>query len=181
METKWDPQLREVAAQVDVRYVFAAGIWFIYQMECMKFSTKHITEWHFQWLFDIVRYSHLVTGETVSKTESQRDDANASKVCKTKYKSNVISAFKTDVPPILGDLSEGKESTTPLTLIGNLELCNTHNVMRGVYTQASKYLVDQNIKLRAGIDRELGNNMEATLLVSNLLGKCGVLWSHLAA
>ena len=84
--------------------------------------------------------------------------------------------FKTDVPPILGALCEGKESKTPLTTIINPELWNYHDGVSGMYPRASKYLGDQRIKLQAGINRELGVYMEAKLLDIELLGKCGVFW-----
>ena len=47
--------------------------------------------------------------------KSQQYEFHAEKVQKTKELSIVISALKKDVPPILGGLGEGKESTTPLT------------------------------------------------------------------
>ena len=45
-----------------------------------------------------------MTGETVSTAELQRDKVHAAKVRKTKEKSIFTSAFKTDLPPILGGL-----------------------------------------------------------------------------
>ena len=84
------------------------------------------------------------------------------------------------MPPTSGGLSEGKESTTPLTAIRNTELWNTHDGVIGVYPWASKYLGDHQIKIQAGINGDIGTHMEATLLASKLLGKCGVFWSHLA-
>ena len=84
------------------------------------------------------------------------------------------------MPPTSGGLSEGKESTTPLTAIRNPELWNTHDGVIGVYPWASKYLGDHQIKIQAGINGDIGTHMEATLLASKLLGKCGVFWSHLA-
>ena len=91
-----------------------------------------------------------------------------------KEKSIVISEFKTDVTPILGELGEGKESTTPLTFIRTLELCKAHDGVRGLYPRASKYLQDQRLNINAGINRELGCHMEARILAIKLLGKCCV-------
>ena len=82
----------------------------------MYFSTKQIPEGKFQWFIDIISYLNFFTGEIVSMAESQRDEVHASKVRK-KYQSIFISTFKTDVPLILGGLSEGKEYTNPLTSI----------------------------------------------------------------
>lgn len=42
-------------------------------------------------------------------------------------------------------------------------------------------LQDQRIKLNAGINRDLGWHMEARLLISDLMVKFGVLWSHMDA
>ena len=50
----------------------------------------------------------------MSTAESQKDDVHVDKMRKIKEQSIIISEFKTDVPPILGRLVEGKEYTTPL-------------------------------------------------------------------
>ena len=63
----------------------------------------------------------------VFTAESQRDEVHVAKLRKTKEKSIVILAFKTDVPPILGGLGEGKELTTSLTAIRTPELWNAHD------------------------------------------------------
>ena len=91
--------------------------------------------------------------------------------------SNPLSylLFKTDTLPILGRLIKGKEYTTPTTAIITPELCNTHGGFKGVYLRASKSLQDQRLKFQNVIGRELGGHTEAHLLVSELLGKCGVL------
>ena len=99
---------------------------------------------------------------------------------KQKKKSIVILAFKTDVTPILGVLEEGKELTTPLTAILIPKLWNSHDGVRGVYPRSYKSLQDQRLKLNGGINRELRRHMEARLLASELLGKCGVFWFQLA-
>ena len=41
--------------------------------------------------------------------------------------------------------------------------------------------MDQQIKLHAGINRELAAHIEAKLLASELLAKCGVCWLYLVA
>ena len=94
---------------------------------------------------------------------------------KTKEQPILISFLKTYLPPILGGLGEGKESTTPPIAILTPELWNAHDGVRGVYPRASKYLQDKRLKLNTGINRELGRHMKAWLLASELLGKCGVL------
>ena len=109
-----------MAAHVDEVAVFAEGIWLRSQMECVEFETKHITDVQFQWFTDIVSYLHVVTGEAVSTAESQRDAVHAEKG----RKKFDISAFKTDVPMVLGGFSKGKESTTTLTEIRTTE-CGT--------------------------------------------------------
>ena len=73
----------------------------------MDFAENHLPVGQFQWFFDIVSYLQSVTGDTVSTAESQQDEVHAAKVCKTKEQLIVISAFKTDVPPILGGFREG--------------------------------------------------------------------------
>ena len=85
--------------------------------------------------------------------------------------------FKTDVPPILGGLGEGKESIKTLTAIHTPNTWNAHDGVRGVYPRESKSLQDQRLNLNSGINRELGRHMEARLLASEFLGKCGVFWS----
>ena len=70
----------------------------------MEFAENHIPVGQFQWFLDIVSYLQFFTGETVSTAESQRGEAHAAKVRKTKEKSIAVSAFKTDVPPIMGGL-----------------------------------------------------------------------------
>ena len=52
--------------------------------------------------------------------------------------------------------------------------------VRGVYLRASKYIQDQRLKLNVGINREMGRHMEARIMTSEMLEKCGVLWSQLA-
>ena len=76
--------------------------------------------------------------------------------------------------PILGGLGEGKELTTPLTAIHTPKIWNAHDGVRGVYPRASNCLQDQILNLNSGINRYLGRHMEARLLESELLGKCGV-------
>ena len=66
LEIKWNSQLREVASRVDGMAVFVGGRWFISQMDCVYFSTKHIPEGEFQWFNDIVSYLNFFKGETVS-------------------------------------------------------------------------------------------------------------------
>ena len=83
-------------------------------MECAEFAGKHTPEVQFQWFIDIVSYLQFVKGEKMHNSESQRDEVHVDKVWKTKEELIIISAFKTDVPPILGGLGDGKESTTPL-------------------------------------------------------------------
>ena len=154
--------------------VFSGGGWFWFYIECVEFTEKHIPVGQFQWFIDIVSYLVFVTGETVLTTESQQDEFHADMVHKTREKSIAISDFKTDIPPILGGLGEEKESTTPLTAIRTPELCNAHYGVRGVYLWASSYVQDQILKLNAGINRDMVFYMEAQLLASEFLGKCGV-------
>ena len=161
--------------------VFAGVRWFRSRIECVYFAEKHIPVGYFQWFLDIVSYLQFVTGETVSTAELQRDEFHASKVWKTKDQLIVITAFKTGVPPILGVLGEGKSLTTPLTYILTPKLWNAHDGARGLYPIASKSLQDQILKLNARINRDQGRHMEARLLASELLGKCGVFWSQLDA
>ena len=78
---------------------------------------------------------------------------------KTKEQSIVISALKTDIPPIMGGLGQGKGSFTHITDILTPEMCNTHDDMRGVFTISSKSLHYHRIKLQAGINREFEMNM----------------------
>ena len=75
----------------------------------------------------------------MSTTELQRVKLHASKFQK-KEQYIVISAFKTYLPPILGGLSEVKESTIPLTDIRTPEIWNSRDGMRGVHPQGSKSL-----------------------------------------
>ena len=51
---------------------------------------------------------------------------------------------------------------------------------KGGVPGSSKYIKDQIIKLQSWINRELQMHMEMRVLVSNLLGKCGVIWSLLS-
>ena len=82
-------------------------------MECVDFLEKHIPVGPFQWFLDIVSCLQLVTRETVLTAELQRDEVHAAKVRETKDQSIVISAFKTNVPPILGGLGRGGVENTP--------------------------------------------------------------------
>ena len=65
----------------------------------------------------------------------------------------VISDLKTDMPLILGGLSNGEELMTTLTAIRTPELWNAHDGVIGMYPQASKSLGDQPIKIQSGINR----------------------------
>ena len=71
----------------------------------------------------------------MSMAELQRDKMHTSKVQK-KEQYIVISVLKPDAPPILGGLSEGKESTMPRTSIITPELWNIHDGERRVYPRA---------------------------------------------
>ena len=61
------------------------------------------------------------------------------------------------------------------------KLWNAYDEVIGVYPLASKYLGDQRIKSQTRINIYHGYHMEVKLLASELLGECGVFWSHLAA
>ena len=89
----------------------------------------------------------------MTKLESQRDEFHTEKVRTTKEKSIVISSFKSDIPPIMGVLGEGKEIFAPLTEIRIPYLWNTRDGVRGVYPRAPKSLHDQRIKLQARINQ----------------------------
>ena len=84
--------------------------------------------------------------------ESKRDDVHAAKVRKTKEQSSIISVFKTYVPPIIGGMVEGKESTTPLMEILTPEWWNYHDGLIGVHSRASKSFQEQRLKLQEGIN-----------------------------
>ena len=58
---------------------------------------------------------------------------------------------------------------------------NLHDGVSGVLTRVSKSIHDHIIKLQAGINCEFKIHMESRLLESELLGKCGVFWSQMAA
>ena len=108
-EDKWDGKMNEVADGIDGVAVFARRRWFWLRMECVDFVEKHIPVRQFQWFIDIVSYLQFFMGETVLTAESQKYEFHAAKVRKKKDQSIFISAFKTDVPNILGGLGEGKE------------------------------------------------------------------------
>ena len=69
------------------------------------------------------------------------------------------------MPPLIGGLVEGKESTIPLTAILTPELWNVHDGVRVLCPCASKLLQYQRLKFQVGINRELGGYMEERLLV----------------
>ena len=95
----------------------------------------------------------FVAGETVSTLGYQSYKVHAAKVGKTKDKSIFVSAFRTDIPPIMGGLVEVKEISTPLTAIRTPDLWNVQDGVSGIYPRASKLLHNQRIKLRAGFNR----------------------------
>ena len=64
--------------------------------------------------------------------------------------------------------------TTPLIDIRTPMLWNSRDGVRGVYPRASKSLQYQILKLNAGINRDLGPQMEERMLASKFLVKCGV-------
>ena len=109
LEAMWEGKLNEVTARIDGVAVLPGGRWFRSRMECVDFAENHIPVGQFQWFLDIVSHLQLVAEETVSTAESQRDEVSASKVRKTRYQCIIISAFKTDVPPILGGFGGGEE------------------------------------------------------------------------
>ena len=109
LEDKWEGTLNEFAARIDGMDVFSGGRWFRSRMDCVDVAVNHITVGQFQWFLDIVSYLQFDTGGEVSTSESQQDKVHAEKVWKTKEQSIFTLVFKTDVPPILGGLGEGKE------------------------------------------------------------------------
>ena len=84
--------------------MFAEGKWFRSQMECVEFAENHIPVGQFQWFLDIVSYLQLMTDETASTSESQRDELHSENVQKIKKQYIVIPTFKTYVHHILGGL-----------------------------------------------------------------------------
>ena len=125
-------------------------MWFRWKSKCEYFDREKIPERQFKWFIYIVRYLQFVTGETVSTLESHRDEVHTVKVKNTKEQYIVISSFKMDIPPLLRGLREGKDRSTPLTVIRTPELWNAHDGVRYVYPRASTSLHDQRIKLQAG-------------------------------
>ena len=160
--------------------MFTGDRWFCSNNQLKDFSEEQIPEGQFQCFSKIVRYIHFVTRETVLTSESKRDEVHTDKVRKTKDQMIVISDFKTDVPPIMGGLEEGKDTSTTLAAIMMLEFWNAHEGVRRVFLRTYKYIQDHRIKLQYGINRELQMHMEAQVLVRNLLVKCGVFWYQLA-
>ena len=77
---------------------------------------------------------------------------HADNVRKTKEQFTFISGLKTDVPPIIGGLGKGKESTTPITEILTPQSWNALDGLIGLYPRALKCLKYQRLKLQAGID-----------------------------
>ena len=159
LEDKWEGQLNKVPDIIDGIDVFTGGRCIRSLMEHVGFLERKIPVGQFQWFLYIVSYLQLFTGETVSTTESQQDEVHVAKVRKTKEKSIVISSLKTDVPPILGGLGEGKESTTLLTYICTPKIRNANDGVRGLYPRTSKSLQDQILKINASINRELKLHM----------------------
>ena len=86
--------------------------------KCISFSEENIPEGHFQLSIYIVAYFQFFARETVSPIESHIDKIYTVKFSNTKYEPIVIYSFKTCIPPNLGSLSKGKDSTKPLTTIG---------------------------------------------------------------
>ena len=84
--------------------MFTGGRWFISQNECKEFSRYQILEGKLQWLIYIVTHLNVLTRETVSTAEYQRDEVHAEKVRKKKEQSIVILVFETYIPPIMGGL-----------------------------------------------------------------------------
>ena len=93
LEDNWEGKLNEVAASIDGVDFSARGRWSWSHMECADFAENHLPVGQFQWFLDIFIYLHYVTGEMVSTAESQREEVHASKACKTKEHSIVISVF----------------------------------------------------------------------------------------
>ena len=86
--------------------VFSGRWWFRSQSECKEFSRDKTPEGKFQWSIHIIIYMQFVIGKTVYILDSQRDKVYAANIRKTKEQYIVISAFKTDIPPIMGGLVE---------------------------------------------------------------------------
>ena len=133
LENKLEGNLREVAAGIYRKDVFSGGRWFRSHMECVDFKEKHPLEGQFKWSIEIVSYLQFVTGEIVLNADSQRNEVHVDKAHRTKEHQIIISALKTDVPPVLGGPVEGKESTTTLTEILTPELWNAQDGVRGIY------------------------------------------------
>ena len=145
--------MNKVAAQIDGMDFFVGGRWFRSRMECVDFAENYIPVGYFQWFIYIFSYLQFVTGDTVLTADSQQDEVHADKVRKTKEGSIVISAFKKDMPPILGGFGEGNESAISLTAICTSDLRNSYDGVMGVYPRASKSLNYHRLKLNAVINR----------------------------
>ena len=157
------------------------GRWFITKDECENFPRNQIPEGKFQWFFNIVRYLQFVMEKKVSTSESQREKVHAEKVRNKNKQSIAISNFKTDIPPILGCLGKVKYISMPLMSIPTSQLWNAHGGVKRFFMRALKSLYDNRIKMQAGINCEFQMHMEAKLLDSDMLGKCGVFQSQMTA
>ena len=119
--------------------------------------------------------------ETVSMSESQRYEVYEAKLRNTKEQLIFIAALKTDVPPILGGLREGKDNTSLFTTTHNPEFLNEHDGVRGFLPRAYEFFQYNRIKFQAGIDRKFQIHTEARFLLREFLVKCGVFWSQFYA
>ena len=66
----------------------------------------------------------------MSTEDHKRDEVHADRGRKKKDQSIVISEFKTDIPPIMGGLAEGKESSAPAGHPHNRDVEHTRRMKR---------------------------------------------------
>lgn len=181
LEKQTAVQLKELESRLTSQAVQANGRWFRTRECCVEFSRDHVPEGQMEWFLDIVSVLQFTGEDTVDPSESRIDEMHSARVKRPLERSIVISAFKTDIPPVFSGPKEGREMKYPLPGIKTPEMWDAHDGIRGVKPRVSESLADQRTAITGGINLELAGHPAARGLALNLLEESFTFWTSLCA
>ena len=180
LEKRLTARIDSLTNKIDSKAVQIGPYVFSSLDHCVSFATKGIPEGEFQWFMDIVTYLQFVGNEVVNSSESQASELHASRVKRSEEQSIVIGAFKTDIPPVFGGPSAGRESKTAISGMGTFKQWDTGDGELGLKNRITHSLTNQFTKLMSASTLSLGGHPVACQLASSMLNSCNNFWVALS-
>lgn len=148
---------------------------------CIEFAAKSIPDGEYQWFIDLVTYLQFVSSEVVTREASQQGEIHEARVGRTAEQSTLISAFRTEVPPVfcLGAVADSK--CDPLSAIASFSQWDAGDSIHGVLPRCELSLKDQKLALSGGMDMALQGHPEALGIAETLLEHTDNCWEKFSS